>query len=263
MPITIVGVGTNSGTGAVSVSIPAGYAANDILFLMCESASAEAVTAPSGYTEAPSSPQVASDTRLHIFWKRLSASESNPSVPDPGNHVAVRAVLVRGCVTTGSPVAASNGDTAAASTAITYPSVTAPGGGYGVLHAATHGADTSAVDFVSVSADELEQGTVQSWAYGSTQGDGGGVFLVSGLAAGGTAITTAAVQDAARAQARISLVLTPASSTEVVVPHVRLAAVVSTGTDAVVVPHVRLAFVVDTSPPPVVAAKRRWSAFVN
>lgn len=129
---TFVAAGTFvSGTGAVSPGIPAGYAANDIFLLVCQTLYNQAVTTPAGWAQVTGSPRSTGDTgfssssRITVFWRRATASESAPTIADPGDHILARIHAFRGCETSGNPwnktaTNFSNDDPGT----ITFPSVT-------------------------------------------------------------------------------------------------------------------------------------------
>jgi hypothetical protein len=101
---TIVGVGAvASGAAAITPGLPTGTQENDILILVIETNN-QAITV-SGWTEAPGSPQLnaTDNTRLTIFWKRATSSESAPTTSDSGDHQIGRIIGIRGCITTGPP----------------------------------------------------------------------------------------------------------------------------------------------------------------
>lgn len=98
------------GSGNVSPPIPSGTAANDILVLLVNTNAGGTISAPSGYSEAASSPQATTTTygngvKLGVFWKRAGAGELAPTVSDPSTADGAIAALVAfsGCVTSGDP----------------------------------------------------------------------------------------------------------------------------------------------------------------
>jgi hypothetical protein len=102
---TFVAAGTiASGTGDITPGLPAGWALNDILLVVAEAGAGDpALAAPTGYAHVTGSPVSATQTRLHVFWKRSTAVESAPLLVDTGNHQSARMIAVRGCRTTGNP----------------------------------------------------------------------------------------------------------------------------------------------------------------
>lgn len=111
MSVAFRAAGTSSsGTGNLTPGLPAGTATNDILVLLVNTNAAGTISAPSGYTEALSSPvatstSVENGANLGVFWKRAGASEAAPTVTDPSTaDGAVASILgFSGCVTTGNP----------------------------------------------------------------------------------------------------------------------------------------------------------------
>lgn len=101
---TVVGVGTPAAdVGPITPGLPAGIQANDILLLFVETANEEITV--SGWELAPAAPAInaTTGTRLSIFWKRASESESAPTTSDSGDHQIGQIMAVRGCYTGGNP----------------------------------------------------------------------------------------------------------------------------------------------------------------
>jgi len=92
-------------TSAVSVSLPTGHAANDILLLFTET-SGLTPTVPGGWVEVTNSNQVTTTTitRMNCFWKRDGGAETDPiSVTAESNHVGAIIHAFTGCETSGNP----------------------------------------------------------------------------------------------------------------------------------------------------------------
>lgn len=109
---TVVGVGTAAaGTGAVTPTLPSGWAEDDILLLFVETDKGEAVTVD-GWSAAPNTPYdstgLQTNTRLTVLWKRAGSSESDPTTSDSGDHQIAGIMAVRGCVTTYDPFLVSS-----------------------------------------------------------------------------------------------------------------------------------------------------------
>lgn len=93
------------GAGATAAPLPSGWQQNDIFVLIAETDNG-AVTPPAGWAQMPNSPVIqtnAPTSRLHVWWKRATSSESNPTFPAPTDHVIGRIVAISGCPTTGDP----------------------------------------------------------------------------------------------------------------------------------------------------------------
>lgn len=124
---SFVAAGAMSGNAAaITPALPAGWAENDILVLPV--VTQDQVVTVSGYTEAGSSPVNNSNTRLTMFWKRATSSESAPATSDSGSFQIGQIIAIRGCVASGDPWEATNGTSAAgASATATMPTVTTLG----------------------------------------------------------------------------------------------------------------------------------------
>lgn len=93
-------------SGAV-VSVPASVAANDVILVFIYKENANAVTPPSGFTEAPDSPVVNSAPfNLHVFWKRATAGDTGTYSFTWSGAPWRSAVAVRytGAITSGNPL---------------------------------------------------------------------------------------------------------------------------------------------------------------
>lgn len=129
--IAYVAIGTvASGTGNVTPGLPTGWAEHDLFLLFVETAN-EAVSAPAGYAQVSSSPQGtgtaggSSSTRLTVFWKRATASESAPTVADAGDHTIACILALRGVTRIQDPFDVISGAVEASSTATgTIPGMT-------------------------------------------------------------------------------------------------------------------------------------------
>ena len=112
MPTWVAAGTVSASTGAATPGIPTGTTTNDIMLLFAES-NGQAISTPSGWAQIDT--QTTTGTRLSVFWKRATASESAPTVADPGDHVTARIHTIRGCVETGNPYNAFQGGVEATS----------------------------------------------------------------------------------------------------------------------------------------------------
>ena len=181
---------SNFGTGAVALTLPTGWAENDIFLIFTESSQTEAVTAPSGYTEHPNSPVIGTGTRMHCFWKRATASESGPTIADPGDHCIAVMVAIEGAIQTGSPFVASATGTASGTSYNAPDAVTTDDGQIAVCAIAmdvdANGFFGPFVDIGGGATDALminaEQPAMNDLAYrGATSGNGGQVAVLVGV----------------------------------------------------------------------------------
>lgn len=235
-----------AGTGAVTPAMPSGWAADDILILIVESAAAEAVTAPSGYTEAPGSPQVGADTRLTVFWRRAVAGDAAPTIADPGDHVGAALVALSGAIKTGNPFTASAGAVAAAgSTAVNFPAVT-PGVGNGIINAVASGADTITRPLSSITMPDTDSTTREGVWVSTTNGNGGGADMYFAVATGSGSISSTGVMSNTGAKAMLSLVVAPEPDTTDRVYNMQvITPVTELGIDAAAVFNAQVVTVVD------------------
>jgi hypothetical protein len=152
------------GSGALSVPLPAGVVAGQILILVVEAAN-EPINAIAGWTNVGTGTVVQANgviTDLTIRWMRATGSDTAPSVQaTPQNHLVARIMSVYGCVTTGSPISgtpavlADNGTTAAFSI---------PGG-------TTANADCLVVAALSTGTDVTSTAMASGWTSTTTFAD--------------------------------------------------------------------------------------------
>jgi len=111
-PTFVASGGQASGTGAITPSLPAGIATNDILLLFLETANQTiSITNSNGGTwaEVTNSPQGTGTagangaTRLTVFWSRYNGTQGAPTISDSGDHQIGNIVAIRGVVASGNP----------------------------------------------------------------------------------------------------------------------------------------------------------------
>lgn len=195
--------GLASGTGNITPALPSGWQPDDILVLFVESAN-EAVSAPTGWTQAANSPvsQTNADvTRLSVFWRRGVGGDGNPTITDPGDHAGARIIAVSGCVTSGDPWEATAGapDNASTTTADIPTGTTSEKNGLVVVGVATGlpGVANSAQHSAWTNAGLLQgpsgpAGMVERFDSRYTAGNGGSIGCATGqlLDAGAVGTTT-------------------------------------------------------------------------
>jgi hypothetical protein len=205
-----------SGVGDVVPGLPPGTRLNDILLLFVESAN-EAVSAPAGWTATADSPQGTGTgggttaTRLSVFWKRATATETAPTVTDPGDHAIAQILAFRGCVDSGNPWDVTSGDVAAAATtAVSIPGDTTTVVNCLVVLAVSNATDTATPQTSGYANADLVNLTERT-DRNSTQGNGGGFAVITGekAAIGAYGATTATLATSS-VQGRISIALKPA-----------------------------------------------------
>ena len=214
--ITYVGAGAKaSGTGSVNPALPTGWQPGDIFLLFCETAN-EPVTAPAGWTQIPSSPQGTgtaggtSATRLTVFWRRATSSETAPTIADPGDHICAAILAFRNVVETSDPWDVTVGDVlTTSSTSVTIPGATTTVPGCMVVVAVATGPDTNTAQCSGWTNPNLSS-LAELVDYYTNAGNGGGFAVAAGIMtnAGNYGPTTATVTTSF-VQGRISIALKP------------------------------------------------------
>lgn len=214
---TYVAAGTATDTAvAATPGLPSGWQENDIFLLFAETAN-QACTAPTGWTEVTNSPQGTGTaggtaaTRLTVFWRRATASESAPTIPDPGNHCTSVILAFRGCAQSGDPWDVTAGDVlATASTTVTVPGVTTTVANCLIVLAAAHATDIAAAQYSGWTNANLGSLTERVDASG-VSGNGGGFGIATGTkATAGSTGNTTATNANSTVQGRICIALRPA-----------------------------------------------------
>lgn len=126
---TFVAAGTpGSGTGNLTPGLPSGWQADDIFLLHIETAN-EPPTSITGWTQLPDSPQGSGvgggigSYALSVWWRRATASETAPTITDPGDHGESVITAYRGVRTSDPPYDVTNGnnDGGTESTSVVIP----------------------------------------------------------------------------------------------------------------------------------------------
>lgn len=231
---------SDAGIGAITPALPTGYAIDDILFLLVETAN-EAVALPAGgwaelgdqANRATGTAAGTSATRLAVFWLRAtSTSHSAPTVADSGNHNVGIVFAVRGCIATGNPwnTAASSID-ATSDTSVSIAGVTTTVNDCLVLHAYTSSFDSGTDQLSGTPANATLTNVVTHFDANAAAGNGGTIILTSGTkaTAGATGTLTATYLNAA-VKGQLVVALQPATA----VDHAAgVISVTGTGADAV------------------------------
>lgn len=186
---SIVSMGAEfTGTGVPTATLPGTHAANDILVLCLQSSNESNIAAPAGYTQL--GPQngigaaaTAGTVKLSIFWKRDGGAESAPTIPDTGNHTYGVMFAVRGCPTTGDPfnllgqawkfTASTTGTSDIGATRMDNCLVVTIFG-HAIGSATAQGSSPTNADLTSVT-EQFDDAT--------TDGTGGGIYIMSGVKA--------------------------------------------------------------------------------
>lgn len=183
---TIVGVGPKgSGTGNVQYLFTGvSYQADDIGLLFIETNVATTISVDQGWAQVSSSPQTATATRLHLYWKRLSASETGPTATQGGttDHQCGGIIVIRGCIKAGNPWDITNGSTETTSdTSVSVPGGTTTVANCLVLAATSSGVDSNTAQGTGTpSSTGLANVAYTALNYQTNAGGGGGVVVMKG-----------------------------------------------------------------------------------
>jgi len=244
MAITYVGSGTfTAGTVAITPPFPAGTQADDIALLVCESENqAISLSAANGFVELGNQANKAAGTaatnpasRMAVYWKRLTGSDTAPTVADSGDHTTGQIHVFRGVRTTGNPwdVFAEGNDGGANSTSASIPGATTTVDGcLVVLLCSTSFNGTSTAQFsgwTNASLTNLLERTDNS----NTAGLGGGHGMATGekTVAGTYGATTVTLANTSF-KGTMSIALAPQPASQTLTPSV-VAAGWSAGTPTV------------------------------
>lgn len=207
-----------SGTGTAIAVIPTGYQSGDLMLMIVETAN-EAIATPSGWTAGPDSPRGTgtgggtSSTRLTLFYKVATSSETGPTISDSADHRIIEVLLFSGCPASVSPFNTSSGDVeASTTTATTFPGLTTTADDCLIVAMITRDTDSASAGVSAWANSDLAylQEIVDS---GSASGNGGGIAAAIGpkYVAGSVGATTATISPAAT-QGRLVVALLPASA---------------------------------------------------
>jgi hypothetical protein len=115
MPFVVAVGAFVSGVGAITIPLPDPIIVNDVLIIQVKNFSALPIIAdPAGGTWTPIGPFNGSHANPGVrgtwWWSRYNGTQTAPTTNDTGDNMAGRMVAVRGCLTTGSPINASDGN---------------------------------------------------------------------------------------------------------------------------------------------------------
>ena len=188
-----------SGTGALTVPWPTSgtYAVGDFALLFIHSAN-ETIATPSGWTQAPSSPQstgtaaAAGGVRLAVFYKyAASTSEASVSVADSGSVTAAQ-IHAFGNVHATNPIHQSAGSVQAATTAMSFPGVTTTFNNCLIVHGCAQDTDAASTATSGAPTNAALGSLTERHDQTVTAGVGGGLVIITGTkdTAGATGNTT-------------------------------------------------------------------------
>jgi hypothetical protein len=217
---TWVSSGAVSGAvSAITPALPASLATDDILFLVVQTRSGQAVSvanAAGGTWNLIGQPQDGQTpgNKLSLWWSRYNGTQTAPTTSDSGDHQIGGIVAYRGCLTSGDPfeAMAQGNSGATADTTFTSTGLTTLGTDRRYVVFAGRTIDTAGAHYSSWTNGDVANGS-EDFDDGSTAGVGGGVAIWSAekAAAGAIGATTATVA-AATSDVWVELALIPASA---------------------------------------------------
>lgn len=211
---TVVGVGAGtSGVGSVTPAYPGGYTAvaDDVALTYVECESADTVTLPTNWgLLVASNVSTGTTTKLSVLWRRLTASESAPTIADAGDHMNARMIVLRGCSPSGNPWDVFTQTTElVADTTVSVPAVTTTVANTLVLVAFGTGQDIAstagATGWTNGNLSSLTE-RMDNWV---VDGLGGGFAMATGVkaTAGSTGATTATLSLTANFKTLITIAM--------------------------------------------------------
>lgn len=190
-----------TGTGAITPTLPTGWAVGNLFLLFCETAN-QTVASPAGWTQVANSPKGtgggggAGSTGIAVFYHRAIASSVAPTVADPGDHCSAIILSFTNVVAAGNPWNITGGNVESVATAAgNISAVTTTLVNTLVVAAFTKAAiigPTGAWDFVNANLTTF----TEQFRATTGDGNGGGMMIWSGTmltaaSTGATAVTVA------------------------------------------------------------------------
>jgi hypothetical protein len=206
-----VPVVASSVQGATPV-IPVNYATGDIGLLLVSGVGQNNYATPSGWTAVTGSPQHDSasglNARLQAWTKTLTAgAETNPTIADVASDDAKIVVV---CTIRGSSgIDTSAGNTAAASTSLTFPSLTTTVNNDLILNVTGHKTDVT-VEQASAWSNTDTTGITEQFDVATSTGGGAGLAYATSVkvSSGSVSGTTATIATSAT-NAKLSIAFKP------------------------------------------------------
>jgi len=221
----------NGGVGPINPGIPAGTTTDDIMILYVETGN-QSVTAIAGWTLVGAGGVAQATglvTMLTIMWRRAtSGSETAPnvSIAAGGDHIIARIATFRGCVTSGSPINATNPTVQnTASASVSIAGVTTTVADCMVCASVATGQDVASTTNISgwANASLANPSIIENADNWTTSGNGGGFGVAYGgkATAGATGTTTATIAGSvANTQAMMTFALQGAAAVPPIIQRI-------------------------------------------
>ena len=207
----------SAGVGALTVAWPSLTETDDIGLLVVETSDGSAsLSTAAGFVAVSGSPvEIASTTRLAVYWCRAtSSSPTSPVVADSGDHQIANIFLVKGCAVDTDPIHAVSTTSqvaAGAPSGLSITGLTTTVANCLIMVIASMGIDNATADLVSSWANSSCGWFVEIGERGTTSGDGGyhatarGVMRTAGVVGTSTATRTGVAASTAFAAMTIAL----------------------------------------------------------
>jgi len=208
----VAGVDGIAGGTSITVPIPTGLQANDIILVFFETNAGTTVSTPSGFTLIVEVDDLTSAlTQINCYWKRATGSETS-FTQTATDHQCALVMLIRGCVVTGTPYEAMTNSKTGSTTTPVIPTSTTVGADRRIIQGIARGTDTASDQFSSPVNSALESVALAE-EYGTATGSGGGIAAMSGVkrAAGSSGTTAVSYSGSATNFATVSFAMIPAA----------------------------------------------------
>jgi hypothetical protein len=180
-----------SGQNAIVPGLPSGWQAGDIHVIVIESEN-EPVPAMAGWSNVGAGIQnlaTGSVTALTIRWRRAVGGDTNPTVPDSGNHQIARIIGFTGCPTTGDPWNTTLfGTETVSDQSVAFPLITTTATNTMVVHVFGTGQDIATSQSGTTATNANLSGIAIRMNDWTASGTGGGFAMFTGTKATASAV---------------------------------------------------------------------------
>lgn len=201
MAIAVVGVGTvASGLNAITPTLPTGWQPGHVHVIAIETEN-EPVPAMTGWDNVGAGAiNLATGvvTALTMRYRVAQAGDTDPSVPDSGNHQIARVIGFSGVDTTNPWDVTLFGTETVSDTSVAFPNVTTTVANTMVVHVVATGQDTNTGQSSGAGTNAALTGLTNRMNNWTASGNGGGFAMITGTkaTAGAVGSTTTTITTA-------------------------------------------------------------------
>ena len=192
MAIAVGAVGAVvSGTGGVTPGLPAGWAPGWIQVLVVETNNETLPGMPGWLNVGTGTINLATGTvtALTIRWRRAMDGDTDPAVPDSGDHQIARIIGFTGCVASGDPWnVALFGTENVSDTTVSFPNPSTSMANTMVVHVVAAGTDTNTGQSSGAGTNAGLSSLTNRMNNWTNAGTGGGFAMITGAKSGTGAI---------------------------------------------------------------------------